>query len=466
MEFVLAIGCLAGLFWLAVVFLRGGLIGGALAVLLAGSCFGHPFFNLPAGPLPLTIDRLLLAVLLMQYCVYRRWGWTDPKPLATADYLLAAFLIVLVASTFAHDFRYRNSQPLSQLVFFYLMPAAMYWVARQTQWTRRGAWLVFTSLGVFGMYLCLTAIAETYQAWEFVFPRYIASPDFHEFLGRGRGPFLNPAANGIVQGLGLCATLLWWPRLNRPGKLLLMAALPVFAWGVFCTYTRSAWMGAGVGLLVMIGLTTPRGWRAAAVGSIAVGSVLALAGSWEHLVTFKRDTYLSAEDAAESARLRPILAVVAWHMFLDRPLVGCGYGQYIQESPAYLADRTTDLPLEKARPYVQHNVFLALLTETGLVGMGLFIALVTSWTRTAWRLWRGGLAPMWVRQMGLLFVALMGVYLPNAMFQDVSIIPMINMLLFFFAGAIVGLAPRLTAIAPHEHLRVWVPDDELLVVSG
>ena len=310
------------------------------------------------------------------------------------------------------------------------------------------------------------AIAETYQAWEFVFPRYIASPDFHEFLGRGRGPFLNPAANGIVQGLGLCATLLWWPRLNRPGKLLLMAALPVFAWGVFCTYTRSAWMGAGVGLLVMIGLTTPRGWRAAAVGSIAVGSVLALAGSWEHLVTFKRDTYLSAEDAAESARLRPILAVVAWHMFLDRPLVGCGYGQYIQESPAYLADRTTDLPLEKARPYVQHNVFLALLTETGLVGMGLFIALVTSWTRTAWRLWRGGLAPMWVRQMGLLFVALMGVYLPNAMFQDVSIIPMINMLLFFFAGAIVGLAPRLTAIAPHEHLRVWVPDDELLVVSG
>lgn len=465
MEFLLAMGALAALLWAGVVVLRGGLIGTALLILLAGSCFGHPFFNLPAGPLPLTSDRLLLAVLLAQYVIYRRWGWTEPKPLAKADYLLGAFLVVLVASTLTHDLHYRNAQPLSQLVFFYLMPAVLYWVTRQARWTARSAQWVFSSLAVFAVYLCITAIAETHQAWDFVFPKYIASAEYIDFLGRGRGPFLNPAVNGMVQVLGLCAALTWWPRLNRPGKLLLLAALPLFAWGVYCTFTRSVWIGAAVALLIMIGLATPRGWRVAVLGSAMLASVAISAAGWESFTAFKRDKYVSVEDTAESAKLRPILAVVAWHMFLDRPILGCGYGQYIQESPPYLADRTTDLPLEKARPYIQHNVFLSLLTETGLLGMGLFIALLAHWTHIAWRLWRAESAPPWVRQMGLLFLAFLGVYLTNGMFHDVSVIAMVNMLLFFFAGTIMGLTPWLPVAQTSEALKVWVPEEELATVS-
>ena len=99
-------------------------------------------------------------------------------------------------------------------------------------------------------------------------------------------------------------------------------------------------------------------------------------------MTFKRDKDLDAELTAESAKLRPILATVAWHMFLDRPLLGCGFAQYREVMPEYLADRSTDLPLEKVRPFVQHNVFLALLTETGLIGVGLFVAVLLWWT---WR---------------------------------------------------------------------------------
>jgi O-antigen ligase len=196
-----------------------------------------------------------------------------------------------------------------------------------------------------------------------------------------------------------------------------------------------------------------------------LASVVVSAVSWESFVAFKRDKDVSVEDVAESAKLRPILATIAWHMFLDRPILGCGYGQYIQESPAYLSDRSGDLPLEKARPYVQHNVFLALLTETGLLGMGLFIALLASWTHTAWRLWRNELGPAWVRQMGLLFLALMGIYLPNAMLHDVSIIPMVNMLLFFSSGAIMGLTPWLAPAAGTAELRLWVPDGELAMSS-
>ena len=111
-------------------------------------------------------------------------------------------------------------------------------------------------------------------------------------------------------------------------------------------------------------------------------------------MAFKRDEGLSAREAAESVKLRPILARIAWNMFRDRPMLGCGFGQYKSEHVNYLADRSTDLPLEKGRSYVQHNVFLALLAETGLVGMGLFVLLLALWTRDAWRLWRGGLAAL------------------------------------------------------------------------
>ena len=169
-EWLLAIGAVAALAWVAVVLVRGGLVGGALAVLLAGSCCGFPFFNLPMGPLPLTADRLLLGVLMAQYVVYRQWGRTDPKPLATADYLLIALLVVLVGSTFTHDFRYRNAMPLSQLVFYFLMPSILYWIVRQARWSQQAAWWVLASLAAFGVYLCLTAVAESQGAGSSCFP--------------------------------------------------------------------------------------------------------------------------------------------------------------------------------------------------------------------------------------------------------------------------------------------------------
>jgi O-antigen ligase len=457
---LLAVAALVLLVWAGIVLARGGLVCTALLVLLAGSCFGHPFFHVNVSPIPLTSDRLLIVVLVAQYAVYRRWGVIEPRPATRADYLLGAFLLVLVVNTLAHDFRAHRFQPLAYLLFFYLMPAVMYWIARQADWSQRNAQLALGSLAAFGVYLCLTAVAETHGRWTLVFPRYSGSPEFFEFLGRGRGPFLNPVANGLAQTIGLAAALALWPWLNRRLQLVLLAlVVPVFAWGIYSTYTRSVWMGAALALLVIAALTLPRWWRAPVIAAAVVGGVLVVTVGWDSLLTFKRDKGVDAEFTAESAKLRPILATVAWHMFLDRPLVGCGFAHYSDVMPEYLADRTTRLPLEKGRKFVQHNVFLALLTETGLIGAGLFAAALAAWTHAAWRLWRSATTPVWVRQLALVFLATIGAYLPNGMFHDVSIIAMVNMLLFFLAGTVVGLStvdfsePRRAALAGRSHAR-------------
>jgi O-antigen ligase len=283
--------------------------------------------------------------------------------------------------------------------------------------------------------------------WAFVFPRYIGSTEYVEFYGRGRGPLLNPAGSGILQGLCLLGMLMRWPRTGRLGQMFILALLPLYALGIYSTFTRSAWLGLALGLLVVLAFSLSRVWRTAIIGTLVVATLPLVAVNWERLMSFKRDKELSAAEAAESAKLRPILAVIAWHMFLDRPLLGSGYGQYQTESLAYLSDRSTDLPLEKARPYVQHNVFLALVVDTGLVGMGLFVAMLVLWMRMAWRLWCTREAPAAARQFGLLFLAFVGVWFPNAMFQDVLMIPMANMLLVFLAGLVVNLAAVASATA-------------------
>lgn len=439
MTFLLLIAGLVAVIWGGLLFVRGGLVASGLAVLLAGSCFGYPFFHLAGGPLPITADRVLWAVLMGQLVLLWRWKRLEPLAIGKADVLLGAFLLVLSASTLTHDWRMDHAQPLSRLVFCYFLPAGMYVVGREATQNERTAKLLLVCLGVFGLYLAVTAIGETRQIWSVVWPRYIRSGEFPEFLGRGRGPLLNPAGCGFFQAVCFCALLLNWPGLRPIGRAGLLAATLLMCYGIYCTLTRSSWMGGVFSLCVLLGLTLPRNWRMTILGSGAIVGCLFVASQWESIISFKRDKQLSASDTADSAKLRPLLAKVAWNMFLDRPLLGYGYGQYLQENVNYVEDRSSDLPLSKTRPYVQHNVWLNLLVETGLAGMLLCTALLIVWGRNAWRIWRNSAAPGWARSEALLLLAAFAAYVPNAMFQDMAMIIMVNMLLFFLAGLSEGL---------------------------
>jgi len=384
-------------------------------------------------------------VLLVAQClVWRRWGLADPKPVGKPEILLVAFLAVLTASTFSHDWQVNNCQPVAWLIVYYLMPATMYWIARQIKYSEGTVLALLGGLALFGVYLAVTSLAEYLQAWGLVFPTYIATTaadKMTEFVGRGRGPLLNPIANGVLLAACFGSALMWWPRLGRAGQLALLGATLLFLAAFYCTLTRSVWMGGILVLAMAVGLALPWNWRLPLLGGGLAAVVLLAATHWDELLMFKRDEALGADKTAESVELRPILAKVAWEMFLDRPLLGCGYYQYKTEHLNYLSDRSSSLPLERARGFIPHNVALSLLTETGLVGLGLFAAMLFYWARDAWRLWRNAALPLWARQVGLLLLIALGVYLTNGMFHDVSVLPMANMTLFFLAGATAALRP-------------------------
>jgi O-antigen ligase len=221
----------------------------------------------------------------------------------------------------------------------------------------------------------------------------------------------------------------------------------VYGAGIYCTLTRVVWLAAVGGSLLLALLGRPT--RQRLVVSITVGLLLALllAAQWERFNAFKRDRYVSVAEMTQSASLRPILAYVAWQMFLDRPLLGCGYRQYQRESAHYLGDRSVRMNLERGRGFVQHNGFLSLLTETGLVGLGLFVLILAVLAQMSWRLWRAEEADWATRQWGLLMLPALFAYVVMAMFHDLALIPMIHTLLFFLAGVTRCLATRAGASA-------------------
>jgi O-antigen ligase len=443
MEIILLIAAVAALVWGTVVFLRGGLMGGCLTVLLIGACFSAPFnqyYHIEAGFL--TVDRLLVALLAVQYVLWRRWGWADPKPVGKPEILLLVFLAFLTASTFLHDWRAKNCQPVSWLILYYVMPVALYWIARQIRYSQRTILTLFGALAVFSVYLAVTSLAEYFEVWWLVYPKYIvtsASSRTMDFVGRGRGPMLNPISNGILLAVGLGALLMWWPRLGRPGKILLLAALLLILAAIYFGLTRSVWLGGMLVLAIVVGLALPWSWRWLLLGGAAAAVILLAVAYQDSLLAMKRDKSAGAEASAGSVELRPILATITWKMFLDHPVFGCGFAQHDAEHRNYTADRSTSLVLERGRGYSPHNFASLLLVETGLVGLGLFASILFFWGRDAWRLWRDVRLPLWTRQMGLLFLAALGVYLVNGMFHDVSVVAMVNMTFFFLAGAAAGL---------------------------
>lgn len=428
--YVLIPFALFAVLWGFVLFRKTGLVGGCLATLLAGSCLGHSFFHVSV----VTSDRLLLAAVCGAYFLARNFHGLKARSLSKSDLVLGLFILALVGSTFSSDWKWESGRPVSLLLFFYLMPFALYWVASRMEITERSQkWILGFFVG-FGVYLSLTAVCEVLGLYAVVFPKYITSPDTIEFLGRGRGPYLNPIGNGMYLSAGLIACLMWWPNVKKAHQPLVLALAGLNGIGAICTLTRSVWLGVGLAMVCLATMIVPtrHRLRVLLVAGITGGLALALVGG--SLVAFKRDKHLTAKETEDSAKLRPILAAFAYEIFQDYPLTGVGLSQYKRHNIEYLTKRTFDLPLATATTYVQHNIFLSLLVETGLIGVVLFSATLIVWAFTGWQVWYTRELPLWQRQIGLFMVLMVAAYFPNGMFHEMSVIPMLNMLMFFIAG--------------------------------
>jgi len=425
-------------------------------VLIVGTVFGPAFFSID-GPLLISIDRVLFGIVCV-IAFFSLRGKTAHLPSLTASDGVVVFYVAWVFFSAIRGDAPAGSSPTGTWIFYVLLPALMYGVVRVARVRDMDLRRLESIMLALGLYLAITGFFEARGWYALVFPRYIADPEVWEFFGRGRGPLLNPSANGIVLTMGLAIAAVRLLRAGRGGQLVYGFAVLVMMAGIYATLTRSVWIGGFLALAIIFWNVTPR-WTK--VLGLCAGVLLAgfvVAGLKDQLLRMKRDKNLSAEESVKSIQLRPLLAIVAWEMFKDAPVAGHGFGHYFQHSMDYYAIRGYDMPLENTRGYYQHNVLLSIAVNNGIVGLAAFTFLLCGWMRGGWRMAHRDDLSEPKRNAGLIVVATIAGYFVGGMFQDVTIMPMINMYLFFFAGLIVNLV-QATEIAPATRVHASTSTD-------
>ena len=177
---------------------------------------------------------------------------------------------------------------------------------------------------------------------------------------------------------------------------------------------------------MIAGLSMPANWRVPLSGAAVFLAGGLAATNWDQLVAFKRDKNLTARETADSVALRPIMARLAWLMVLDRPMWGCGFDQYLPEHLNYLDDRSSDLDLEKFGPTRNTTSCLALSPRPAWSGWGSSLPWLCFGDATLGTCGALLTPPLWVRQQGLLFLAVLSAYAVNGMFHQIALVPMSN----------------------------------------
>jgi hypothetical protein len=213
---------------------------------------------------------------------------------------------------------------------------------------------------------------------------------------------------------------------HRTTALLAWGAGAFILAGVLLTYSRGAFVTVMV-LIAILVATRALSLRAVAAGALvlilavlvfAPGYVLRM-GTLQDMPGLLHGTRRSESDEVMRSRLTETLA--AWTVFTDHPIVGVGPGQY---APVYSEKYMRDPDIAYKwidRPRRAHNLYFELAAETGMLGLGTFLALVgliqvRLWR--AWRRWRHEREDLANLALGF-FVAITG-YLVSAVFLHLS----------------------------------------------
>jgi len=440
LPFVLLAVAAGGIFFLWSV--RGDLLIITLLWFVVVICFDEEFWRVEVPFFfNLTISRLMIGVLAGLWIMMWIFGRTRLRSAGRILKLMTAILVFFTLSAIISGFETIAVATVHyRLVGGYWFAFTIFFLVLHSLKTERDIVRLLKFFFVIGVYLAFTGWCEYMKIWSLVFPRYIADPTIGIHFGRVRGPFL------VSPTMGLTLVFCFFNNLVLARQLrgiiskyviyvVCILMLPVIFW----TQTRSVWLAMILGGVIWIAYTRRHWSRVAAVCVLTAAAIVALTANMENITT--RDRTRGGVAEMESIYMRAGLALITWDIFKDYPIAGVGFGHFRDVAPSYA--RRVDSPYYTfASTAMEHNNFLSMLAETGMVGLLLYLALLLAFITCSIQLYRrlpeSAPGPI-CRDFLILYWVLFAAYLVDGMFRETSVHPFTNSLFFGIGGIVVAL---------------------------
>jgi O-antigen ligase len=191
----------------------------------------------------------------------------------------------------------------------------------------------------------------------------------------------HPNILGGCLAFGLVLLAGWYVTAETKWHVPISGLWALGALGLFLTFSRSAWLALGGGLLLIALIFLKNGQTGAGrnwLNLMLAGLIVVFPFLWQYAdyvgVRLNwRDSFAQVADESRSMHERQALNSVANHIFADHALTGVGVGAF----PVALRRQAPDFPFNYQPPHV---ALLEVAAETGLFGaLFYFLALVSPW---------------------------------------------------------------------------------------
>jgi len=218
-------------------------------------------------------------------------------------------------------------------------------------------------------------------------------------------------------------------------RLAAVATIPVIFW----TQTRSVWLALLAAGALWVALSRRGLSRGVWLSAILAVSIFGAAYNWRDIASTRREA--GGVTSLEPIYVRLGLFLITRDMFFDRPVVGVGFGHFRDHAMRY-AHNPSSPYYAFASSAMEHNNFLSIVAECGLVGLVLYLWLLILLLRASIRLYRRlpplGTEPV-CRDIVVLYWVLYLDFFIDAMFRETSVSPFANALFFGLSGVIFAL---------------------------
>ncbi len=288
-----------------------------------------------------------------------------------------------------------------------------------------------------------------YRGVELIWPKVL-----NPFGGRSVSTFGNPNFLSSYLVLLFPPAFAYFLKTERGMRRALYGMLLlVYAGGMLCTLTRSSWLGVSVGMLFFALLLFFHDrqffMKRFRWGVIAAAALLLTAVFWPkspvegyHPSVIERlaESKKAAGEYYAPWHQRRLIWSCAWHMVAENPVLGKGWGCFELYYPFYQGRHLFVEAYRNFRTHANntHNEALEIWSQTGTIGMGIYLWFLVTLFTAAFKTMRGAERGRKLLAMALI-ASIAGMLTDNLL--NVSLhfaVP--GFLYWWFAGILAGLS--------------------------